>query len=770
MLAIHKFNKMAHEMQMRWRLECRSATKKVSVMKRLIQIVLISAIIIPSCGGGGNSGLKNADPRVDSLLRVMTLEEKIGQMVLFTSDWDITGPTIKEGYLDDIRNGRCGNVFNAYTTSYIRELQRVAVEESRLGIPLLFGYDVVHGHKTIFPVPLAESCSWDLDLMRRTAAASAAEAAASGLNWTFAPMVDISVDPRWGRVCEGAGEDPYLGSLIADARVKGFQGNDLSDPLTVLACVKHFAAYGAPLAGRDYNTVDMSERQFREFYLPPYKAGVEAGALSVMTAFNEYDGVPATGNAYLIKNVLKKQWGFQGFVVTDYTSINEMVHHGYAASEAEAGVKAVNAGVDMDLQGAVYFNYMRGLVSAGFVSMRTIDHAVARILNVKAKLGLFDDPYRYCDPAREAQVVASPQMMALSREAARKSMVLLKNDDCLPFDRGDRIAVIGELATSKRDLLGSWKAAGEWDGIRSIFEAVCEYNGAANVIYAEGCKKMGTDRSGFSEAMSVVDKADKVLMVIGEDWDWSGEAASRTDISVPGVQSELLSMIAATGKPVAVVLLNGRPLVLEKESADADALLEAWYPGSMGADAVVDILFGQYNPSGKLTMTFPRSVGQVPIFYYEKNTGRPIYLPSEKYKSKYLDSPNDPLYSFGYGLSYTTFRYSDLSISSPKMKKGKSIEVAVTVTNTGPVTGEETVQLYIRDLVGSVTRPVKLLKGFQKVTIPPGESRKVSFTIDDSMLAFWRHDMTFGVEEGDFYVMVGGSSSDLLQASFVLVP
>jgi beta-glucosidase len=744
--------------------------KKVSVMKRLIQIVLISAIIIPSCGGGGNSGLKDVDPKVDSLLRIMTLDEKIGQMVLFTSDWDVTGPTIKEGYLDDIRSGRCGNIFNAYTTDYIREIQRVAVEESRLGIPLLFGYDVVHGHKTIFPVPLAESCSWDLDLMRRTASASAAEAAASGLNWTFAPMVDISVDPRWGRVCEGAGEDPFLASLIADARVKGFQGDDLSDPLTVLACVKHFAAYGAPLAGRDYNTVDMSERQFREFYLPPYKAGVDAGALSVMTSFNEYDGVPSTGNAYLIRTLLKKDWGFQGFVVTDYTSINEMVHHGYAASEADAGVKAVNAGVDMDLQGEVYFNYLKGLVGAGFVSMRTIDHAVARILNVKAELGLFDDPYRYCDSAREADVVENQKIRSLSREAARKSMVLLKNDGTLPFDRGDRIAVIGELAASKRDLLGSWKAAGEWDQMKSILDAVREYNGAANVFYAEGCKKMGTDRSGFGAALEAVAQADKVLMVIGEDWDWSGEAASRTDISVPGVQSELLSMIAATGKPVAVVLLNGRPLVLEKENVDADALLEAWYPGTMGADAVTDILFGQYNPSGKLTMTFPRSVGQIPIFYYEKNTGRPIYLPSEKYKSRYLDSPNDPLYPFGYGLSYTTFSYSDLSLSSPKVKKGKTIEATVTVTNTGQVTGEETVQLYIRDLVGSVTRPVKLLKAFQKVAIPPGESRKITFTIDNDMLSFWRQDMTFGVEEGDFKVMVGGSSADLLQASFTLVP
>jgi beta-glucosidase len=739
-------------------------------MKRIILFAFLSALLSSSCSGRRESDLKDVDPRVDSLIRIMTLDEKIGQMVLFTSDWDVTGPTIREGYLDDIRSGRCGNIFNAYTVDYIRELQRVAVEESRLGIPLMFGYDVVHGHKTIFPIPLGESCSWDLDLIRRSASASAAEAAASGLNWTFAPMVDISVDPRWGRVSEGAGEDPYLGSLIAAARVKGFQGEDLADPLTVLACVKHFAAYGAPFGGRDYNTVDMSERQFREFYMPPYKAGVDAGALSVMTAFNEYDGVPATGNQYLLKDLLKGEWNFQGFVVTDYTSINEMVHHGYARDEAEAGVKAVNAGVDMDLQGEVYFSYLRGLVDSGFVREKTIDNAVRRILNVKAKLGLFDDPYLYCDRARENQVVSNPEIKALSRDAARRSMVLLKNEGCLPFDRGDRIAVIGELAASRRDLLGSWKAAGEWDDMNSILDAVRTYNGAANVIYAEGCRKIGSDRSGFSEAMDAVAQADKVLMVIGEDWDWSGEAASRTDIGVPGIQSELLKMIASAGKPVAVVLLNGRPLVLEEESKAADAILEAWYPGTMGAEAVTDIVFGQYNPSGKLTMTFPRSVGQIPVFYYEKNTGRPIYLPNDKYKSKYLDSPNEPLYPFGYGLSYTDFKYSNLILSSPKMKKGHTIDATVTVTNIGSRTGEETVQLYIRDLIGSVTRPVKQLKGFQKLVLAPGESRTVTFTIDDEMLSFWRHDMTFGIEDGDFKVMVGGSSSDLLQTSFSLVP
>jgi beta-glucosidase len=721
----------------------------------------MSAILFPSCADRRDFALKDVDPRVDSLLRIMTLDEKIGQMVLFTSDWDVTGPTIREGYLDDIRSGRCGNIFNAYTVDYIRELQRVAVEESRLGIPLMFGYDVVHGHKTIFPIALAESCSWDMELIRNSASAAAAEAAASGLNWTFAPMVDISVDPRWGRVSEGAGEDPYLGSMIAAARVNGFQGDDLANPHTVLACVKHFAAYGAPFGGRDYNTVDMSERQFREFYMPPYKAGVDAGALSVMTAFNEYDGVPATGNAYLLEDLLKGEWNFQGFVVTDYTSINEMVHHGYAKDDAEAGVKAVNAGVDMDLQGEVYFNYLRGLVESGYVPQRRIDDAVRRILNVKAKLGLFDDPYRYCDLAREQKVVSNPQIIALSRDVARKSMVLLKNDKCLPFDRGDKVAVIGELAASRRDLLGSWKAAGEWDGMSSILDAVRAYNGDKNVIYAEGCKKMGTDRSGFKAAMDAVDQADKVLMVIGEDWDWSGEAASRTDIGVPGIQSELLKMIASTGKPVAVVLLNGRPLVLEEESKDADALLEAWYPGTMGAEAVADIIFGQYNPSGKLTMTFPRSVGQVPLFYYEKNTGRPIYLPSDKYKSKYLDSPNEPLYPFGYGLSYTTFEYSNLTITPTEQTPEGKVTVTCRVTNTGSRAGDEVVQLYINDCVSSVTTYTKVLRGFERIALQPGETKSVSFTLGPQELGLWDKDMKFTVEPGKFEIMIGASSKDI---------
>lgn len=730
--------------------------------------LVMSAFV--SCGSPDTSRTlsKDMQRKIDSLLNVMTLEEKVGQMVLFTSDWDVTGPTMKSDYLDDIRTGKCGNIFNAHTTGFVKEIQRVAVEESRLGIPVMFGYDVVHGHRTVFPISLGESCSWDMEAVEKSARVSAEEAAASGLNWTYAPMVDISVDPRWGRVSEGAGEDPYLGSRIAEARVRGFQGDDLSDPLTVLACVKHFAAYGAPMAGRDYNTVDMSERYFREFYLPPYEAAVDAGALSVMTSFNELDGVPATANHYLLQDLLRDEMGFEGFVVTDYTSINEMVHHGYAADDRDAAKKAVLAGVDMDLQGELYYKYLVGLVEDGEVPEKVIDDAVRRILEMKARLGLFDDPYLYCDAEREKEIVYSEANLEAARDVARKSMVLLKNDGTLPLQKGEKIAVIGELASSTRDLLGSWKAAGDWDFMKSIADAIKEYNGKANVTYVKGCSPDGEDRGGFAAALSAARKADKVVMVIGERWDWSGEAASRANINIPGVQSELLEKIAATGKPVAVVLLNGRPFDLSAESEVASAIVEAWYPGTMGAEAVTDVLFGEYNPSGKLSMTFPRSIGQVPIFYYAKNTGRPIYLPDPKYKSKYLDCPNDPLYPFGYGLSYTDFEYSDISLSSSEMRPGDTLTASVTVTNAGKLAGEEVVQLYIRDLVGSVTRPVKQLKGFEKISLAPGESREVTFEITNDMLSFYRQDMSFGSEPGDFLVFIGGSSATDANARFTL--
>jgi len=686
---------------------------------------------------------------------------------LYTSDWDVTGPTIRSSYLDDIKKGNCGNIFNAHTVSYVRSLQKAAIEESRLGIPLLFGYDVIHGYRTIFPISLGESCSWDLAVIEKSARISAIEAAASGLNWTFAPMVDISVEPRWGRVSEGAGEDPFLGSCIARARVKGFQGSDLADTATILACVKHFAAYGAPQAGRDYNTVDMSKRVFLDTYLPPYRAAIEAGARTVMTSFNELDGVPSTGNKYLLTELLRKELGFKGLVVTDYTSINEMVNHGIVANEEEAGVLALNAGVDMDMQGEVYFKYLEKQVKAGVVKEKQIDDAVRRILRVKFELGLFEDPYKYCSEAREKADVYSKKNLEAALDVAKRSIVLLKNDNnALPLQKSEKIAVIGELAASKRDLLGSWIAAGKWDKIPSLLDAMKARQ--VNITYAEGCKKMGDDKTGFAEAIRTASNADKIVMVIGESCDWSGEASSRSNILIPGVQTELLAELKKLGKPIVVVLMNGRPLDLSREEVLADALLETWFAGSMGGEAITQVLFGDYNPSGKLTMTFPRNLGQVPIYYYAKNTGRPIYLPNDKYKSKYIDVSNDPLFPFGYGLSYTSFEYSNLQLSDTKMNEKGSIKATVQVKNTGKVTGEEVVQMYLRDLVGSVTRPVKELKGFTKLSLNPGEAKTVEFTVTPDMLAFHRLDMTYGTEPGEFLLFVGGNSRDVQQKSFQL--
>ncbi|MEA4935180.1 MAG: beta-glucosidase BglX [Paludibacter sp.] len=743
-------------------------------MKKLLLPVFATILLLSACRQqSGDRKEAMWDQKADSVLKLMTLEEKIGQMVLYTSDWDVTGPTLRQGYLEDIRKGNCGNIFNAHTAAYTRKLQKIAVEESRLGIPLLFGYDVIHGHKTIFPISLGESASWDMAAIEKSARVSAIEAAASGINWTFAPMVDISVDPRWGRVSEGAGEDPFLGSRIAEARVRGFQGpdNDLSDTLTILACVKHFAAYGAPQGGRDYNTVDMSERVFRDIYLPPYKAAIDAGVMSVMSSFNEYDGVPATGSKYLLTDLLRKELGFKGFVVTDYTSINEMVHHGVVKDDAEAGLLAINAGVDMDMQGEVYFKYLKKQVEEGLVKESQIDDAVRRILKIKFKLGLFDDPYRYCNEDREKRLVYAPEHLETALDVAKKSMVLLKNDNqALPLKKGEKIAVIGELATSTRDLLGSWKAAGDWNFMHSVLDEIKAYNGESNVMYADGCKKNGDDRSGFAKALGVSLFADKIVMVIGEDWEWTGEAASRTSIKVPGVQTELLERLSKLNKPVIVVLMNGRPLDLTRENELADAMLEAWYPGTMGGKAVTQVLFGEYNPSGKLTMSFPMNVGQVPLYYYAKNTGRPIYLPNDKYKSKYIDSPNDPMFPFGYGLSYTSFVYSDIKLSSGELTEKGGIKATVAVTNNGGHDGEEVVQCYVRDLVGSVTRPVKELKGFEKISLKAGETKTVTFEITPEMLAFHRQDMTYGTEPGDFQLFIGGNSRDVKMIPFKLLP
>jgi len=739
--------------------------------KKLVNALFAAIIVLSACTPKASNEESKLDQKVDSVLSLMTLDEKIGQMVLYTSDWDVTGPTLKSGYMDDIRKGNCGNIFNAHTAAYTRKLQRIAVEESRLGIPLLFGYDVIHGHKTIFPISLGESASWDMEAIEKGARVAAIEAAASGINWTFAPMVDISVEPRWGRVSEGAGEDPFLGSKIAAARVRGFQGkdNNLSDSLTILACVKHFAAYGAPQAGRDYNTVDMSQRVFLDTYLPPYKAAIDAGAMSVMTSFNELDGVPSTGNKYLLTDLLRGEMGFKGLVVTDYTSINEMVNHGVAANDAEAGLLAVKAGVDMDMQGEVYFKYLKKQVEDGLVDEKLIDDAVRRVLRVKFMLGLFDDPYRYCNKAREKRLVYAPEHLEAALDVAKKSMVLLKNENqVLPLKKGEKIAVIGELAASTRDLLGSWKAAGDWDFMKSTLDELKAYNGESNVIFAEGCKTVGDDRSGFAGALAAARRAEKIVLFIGENWEWSGEAASRTNIQIPGEQTELLEKLKALNKPIVVVLMNGRPLDLTRENQLADALLETWYAGTMGGKAITQVLFGEYNPAGKLTMTFPMNLGQVPIYYYAKNTGRPIYLENPKYKSRYIDSPNDPLFPFGYGLSYTTFEYSEIILSATELVDKSELTAKITVKNSGKYDGEEVVQLYVRDLVGSVTRPVKELKGFEKVMLKAGESKEIAFKITSDMLAFHRLDMSFGTEPGEYKLYIGGNSRDVKETGFIL--
>lgn len=700
------------------------------------------------------------EQRVNDLLAAMTLDEKIGQLTLYTTDWGSTGPTIREGYKNDIRSGACGNLFNSHTVGFVRELQKVAIEETRLKIPLLFGFDVIHGYKTIFPIPLGEAASWDLEAIEKSARVSSAEAAAAGLNWTFAPMVDISREPRWGRVMEGAGEDPYLGSRIAEARVRGIQGKKIGDTDALLACVKHFAGYGAPVAGRDYNTVDMSERYFREFFLPPYEAAVRAGAATVMTSFNDYDGVPATGNKHLLTDILRKEWGFRGFVVTDYTSINEMVSHGVAADDKAAGELAFNAGVDMDLQGGIYQRFLKKSVEESKVKMADLDEAVRRVLRLKFELGLFENPYKFCDEARQNATLLSPEHRAAARDVSRKSIVLLKNqNNVLPLHKNQKIALIGPLADNKSELIGNWNGAGNANDCVSLQEGIANLR-LANLAFARGCEVEGTDKSGFAEALRVAQNADVVIVAVGEKAMMSGEAASRADITLPGVQEELVLELVKTGKPVVVILMNGRPLAIPRIADSATAILETWWLGTEAGNAIADVLFGDYNPSGKLPMTFPRSVGQVPIFYNEKSTGRP-FDPNSKWTSKYIDEANAPLYPFGFGLSYTTFGYGEPKADKAVFKKGENIQVTVNVTNTGSRAGEEVVQLYVRDLVASTTRPVKELKGFRKIMLKAGESRQVTFTLTEQDFSFYRSDMTFGAEPGEFDIMVGGNSVDL---------
>lgn len=710
---------------------------------------------------------------IDSLMAEMTLEEKIGQLTLYTSGWDVTGPTLNEDYKKEMMAGRVGGLFNAHTVVYARDLQRMVVEETRLGIPLLFGYDVIHGYKTIFPIPLAQSCSWDLDMMETSARLSAREAASAGLNWTFNPMVDIARDPRWGRIAEGAGEDPYLVSRVAEAKVKGYQGEDLSDPYTLLACVKHFAAYGAAQAGRDYHTVDMSERALRETYLPPYKAAIDAGVGTVMSSFNEIDGVPASGSSYLMKQILRDEWGFEGFVVTDYTSINEMVPHGVVKDEKEAAELAINAGIDMDMQGGVFNAHLAALVEEGKVTEAEIDNSVRLILQAKMDLGLFEDPYRYLDEDREKETVFSQELMDHALESARKSVVLLKNEEVngkalLPLAKnGQTIALLGPLADNKIDLLGTWHASGDESKVTTLLASLQEAAPDANILYARGAGFEGDDRSGFEEALNAARQADVVVMAIGENYRQSGEAASRSVLDLPGPQQALLEEIHATGKPVVAVVMAGRPLTIGWMDENIPAIVYGWHLGTRTGPALAGILFGDYTPSGKLTITFPRKVGQIPIYYGMKNTGRP-FLEEQKYTSKYLDVPNEPLYPFGFGLSYTTFGYGDVVLSTSNLSMGGTLTASVEVRNTGNTAGEEVVQLYIRDLVGSVTRPVKELKGFEKISLQPGESQTVTFTVTTDDLAFYTRDMSWKAEPGDFTVFIGPSSAEGSEAEFTL--
>ena len=729
---------------------------------------------------------------VASLMQKMTLEEKIGQLNLVSVGFDVTGPVVSKDVDASIKKGLVGGVLNTYTPVAARKLQELAIKESRLHIPLILGYDVIHGHRTIFPIPLGLAASWDLDAMERSARIAAEESAADGINWVYSPMVDIARDPRWGRVAEGAGEDPYLGSRIAEAMVRGYQGptNDMTRPENVMACLKHFALYGAAEAGRDYNTTDMSRQRMYNEYLPPYKAAVAAGVGSVMSSFNDINGIPATANKWLLTDLLRNQWGFTGFVATDYTAINEMEAHGMG-DEKKVSELALKAGVDMDMVGEVFLKQLATNLKEGTVSQADIDLACRRVLEAKYRLGLFQDPYRGVTEARAKATMMKPAFITDARDITRRTLVLLKNErQTLPLKNTVNIAVVGPLADRARDMIGNWSGAGDGKQAVSILQGIKNVGGAGvRVTYAQGVNVTDDDQmikrlnehggelnldprpaeTTIAEAVQAAQSADVVVAVVGESQGMTGEAASRADIGLPGRQLDLLKALKATGKPLVVVLVNGRPLTLPWESQNADAILETWFGGTQAGNAVADALFGVYNPSGKLTMTFPQSVGQVPIYYNHKSTGRPYAgVLLDKYKSRYLDVPNDPLYPFGFGLSYTTFTYSKPTVSQASLRPSQDLNVTVTVQNTGPVDGAEVAQLYLRDLVGSSTRPVKELKGFQKVTLKKGESRQLTFHLSADDLKFYNDDLKFVAEPGEFQVMVGGNSRDVQMASFTL--
>ncbi|PWA09318.1 beta-glucosidase BglX [Flavobacterium laiguense] len=727
------------------------------------------------------------DKKVETLLKKMTLEEKVGQLNQYNGFWDVTGPTPKEGLAakkyEDLKKGLVGSMLNVKGVKDVRALQKIAVEQTRLGIPLIFGFDVIHGYKTISPIPLAESASWDLNAIQKSAAMAADEASSVGINWTFAPMIDVSRDARWGRVMEGAGEDPYLGSRIAEARVKGFQG-DLSSNKNILACAKHFAAYAFAESGRDYNTVDVGESTLQNVIFPPFKAALDAGVRTFMNSFNELDGVPATGNTYLQRQILKGDWKFQGFVVSDWGSIQEMKAHGYAKDDKQAAEIAINAGSDMDMESSAYIDYLAQLVQEGKVKETTVDDAVKRVLKVKFELGLFDNPYKYCDEARELATVGKPEFQTEVLDMAKKSIVLLKNNkELLPLKKsGQKIALIGALANDKTSPLGSWRIAADENTAVSVLEGLQAYK-ENQLTYVKGAdvalgspkfvfetKINTTDKSGFAEALAVAKNADVVVMVLGEYGLQSGEGRSRTDLGLPGVQQELLEAVYTVNKNIVLVLNNGRPLAIPWADEYIPAIVEAWQLGTQSGNAIAQVLYGDYNPSGKLPMTFPRNVAQVPIYYNHKNTGRPVMNePESVFWSHYIDEKNTPLYPFGYGLSYSKFEYSDLKLSSPSFSKNGKIEVSVLVKNTGKVAGKEVVQLYIRDLIASVTRPVLELKGFEMIELQPNETKKVTFAISEKTIEFFTANSKWEAEAGDFKVFIGGSSAETLKGDFQFI-
>ncbi|MDC1203544.1 beta-glucosidase BglX [Crocinitomicaceae bacterium] len=729
------------------------------------------------------------DKRVDDLLSKMTLEEKIGQMNQYNGFWNVTGPSPKEGNAkkkyDHLSKGWVGSMLNVRGAKEVRAVQEIAVNESRLGIPLIIGFDLIHGYKTISPIPLAESASWDLEAIKKSAAMGAKEAAAAGINWTFAPMVDITRDARWGRVMEGAGEDPYLGSLISTARVQGFQGMDLSAPFTLAACAKHFAAYGFAESGRDYNTVDIGENTLHNMVLPPFKAASDAGVRTFMNSFNDLNGIPATADKNLQRNILKGDWGFDGFVVSDWGSLKEMIDHGYARDENHAGELGINAGSDMDMESYIYLNEIESLLKENRIKIEQINDAVKRILKVKFELGLFEDPFKYCDEEREKKVTGSEEMRAGVLDMAKKSIVLLKNEgNVLPLKKkGQKIALIGPLADDKNSPLGNWRIAAENNSAVSVLEGMELYSGN-EIVFSQGVKLVNsipafheevqintTDKCGFKAAKKAAKKADVVVMVLGEYGFQSGEGRSRTKLDLPGFQQELLEEIYKVNTNIVLVLMNGRPLVLNWAQEHIPAIVEAWHLGTESGNAIAEILYGDYNPSGKLPMSFPRSVGQMPLYYNYKNTGRPGADGADAgsvFWSHYGDEKNSPLYPFGYGLSYTTFEYSEIQISSSSLSMNTEIQASVVLKNTGKYKGKEVVQLYIKDHYASTIRPVKELKGFDLIELKPGESRKVTFVIDAELLQFYSARKIWEAEPGAFSLFIGSNSSTKRMVDFEL--